>query len=298
MPILIGNLLTTIGLNTNTKVGGTIQFFIYDVIKIMVLLGVLIFLISYAVSFALSLISYTKLNVRLFDEKLIASSGLIVRHCTYIEKNAVNAILTEQSPIMRFFGRYCIRVSAAGYGKKRKSRVLIPSISNAECESFFDSVFGGYKPKTPFIRPKKQKLTLWRFYFMPTVYGIIIISMYATATLFFSSFARVVLFLSAVLMAVNLYYTYLCRLDYKNSKISFGDIFCAESSHILSLRRLNCEKEKIGEIRIIRTPADRLYRTCKVKIALRSQDAENIRVRHINYDAAIKKICKNYGIKL
>lgn len=47
----IGNVLNSLGLDTSGKVGGSIQFFIYDMIKIMVLLGVLIFIISYIQSY-------------------------------------------------------------------------------------------------------------------------------------------------------------------------------------------------------------------------------------------------------
>lgn len=48
---LIGTMLNSFGLDTADKVGGSIQFFIYDMIKIMVLLGVLIFIISYIQSY-------------------------------------------------------------------------------------------------------------------------------------------------------------------------------------------------------------------------------------------------------
>ena len=48
---LIGSLLNACGLDTEGKLGGSLQFFIYDMIKIMVLLGVLIFAISYIQSF-------------------------------------------------------------------------------------------------------------------------------------------------------------------------------------------------------------------------------------------------------
>jgi len=48
---LIGNMLTSFGLDINGKIGGSLQFFLYDVIKIVVLLCVLIFLISYIQSF-------------------------------------------------------------------------------------------------------------------------------------------------------------------------------------------------------------------------------------------------------
>ena len=51
LSVLIGNLLNLIGLDTSGKIGGSVQFFIYDVIKIVVLLCVLIFIISYIQSF-------------------------------------------------------------------------------------------------------------------------------------------------------------------------------------------------------------------------------------------------------
>lgn len=48
---LIAALLTRLGLDTTTRIGGSVQFFLYDIIKIMVLLGVLIFIISYIQSY-------------------------------------------------------------------------------------------------------------------------------------------------------------------------------------------------------------------------------------------------------
>lgn len=48
---LIGNLLNALGLDISGKLGGTIQFFIYDVIKIVVLLCTLIYIISYIQSY-------------------------------------------------------------------------------------------------------------------------------------------------------------------------------------------------------------------------------------------------------
>ena len=43
--------MEALGLDTSDRVGGSIQFFLYDVVKIMVLLGVLILLISYIQSY-------------------------------------------------------------------------------------------------------------------------------------------------------------------------------------------------------------------------------------------------------
>ena len=49
--LLIGNLLSALGLSTGTVLGGALQFFIYDTIKIFILLSVLIFGISYIQSY-------------------------------------------------------------------------------------------------------------------------------------------------------------------------------------------------------------------------------------------------------
>lgn len=50
---LIGKGLSVLGLDTATRWGGSIQFFLYDVIKITILLCLLIFIISYIQSFFL-----------------------------------------------------------------------------------------------------------------------------------------------------------------------------------------------------------------------------------------------------
>lgn len=51
LSVIIGNSLNALGLDITGKLGGTIHFFIYDVIKIVVLLCTLIFIISYIQSY-------------------------------------------------------------------------------------------------------------------------------------------------------------------------------------------------------------------------------------------------------
>ena len=48
---LIGTLLNACGLDTGSKLSGSLQFFLYDTIKIMLLLGFLIFVITYIQSY-------------------------------------------------------------------------------------------------------------------------------------------------------------------------------------------------------------------------------------------------------
>lgn len=49
--IVVGNLLVALGIDIESRLGGSLHFFIYDVIKITILLCVLIFIISYIQSY-------------------------------------------------------------------------------------------------------------------------------------------------------------------------------------------------------------------------------------------------------
>ena len=48
---LVGSLLQTIGIDTSLRFGGSLQFFLYDTVKIFILLSILIFIISYIQSY-------------------------------------------------------------------------------------------------------------------------------------------------------------------------------------------------------------------------------------------------------
>ena len=52
LSVAIGSGLSALGLDTASRWGGSVRFFLYDVIKITVLLCILIFVISYIQSFS------------------------------------------------------------------------------------------------------------------------------------------------------------------------------------------------------------------------------------------------------
>lgn len=51
MNMLVGKLLKAVGLDITSRAGGSVQFFIYDVMKITILLCCLIYMISYIQSY-------------------------------------------------------------------------------------------------------------------------------------------------------------------------------------------------------------------------------------------------------
>jgi uncharacterized membrane protein YraQ (UPF0718 family) len=51
LSLLVARLLGTVGVDTTSKLGGTLQFFVYDTVKIVILLCVLIFVVSWVQSY-------------------------------------------------------------------------------------------------------------------------------------------------------------------------------------------------------------------------------------------------------
>ena len=51
LSVLVGNIIQLIGIDLDSQIGGSLHFFIYDVIKIIILLCTLIFIISYIQSY-------------------------------------------------------------------------------------------------------------------------------------------------------------------------------------------------------------------------------------------------------
>lgn len=49
--VIVGNILTSLELDIESKLGGSLHFFIYDTLKITILLCILVFMISYIQSY-------------------------------------------------------------------------------------------------------------------------------------------------------------------------------------------------------------------------------------------------------
>jgi hypothetical protein len=92
------------------------------------------------------------------------------------------------------------------------------------------------------------------------------------------------------------YYAYICLFEYEYGKLKFSDSVMAKSTKGFRTCRLYCPKEKIGEIKITRFFTDFYYKTCRVRITVRSEGADTMRVRHLNYYEVIKEIYRNFDL--
>jgi hypothetical protein len=103
-------------------------------------------------------------------------------------------------------------------------------------------------------------------------------------------------FATFVIGAVLLYYTYLCRYEYKTCEARFGSAVTAKSKRGLRKCRFYCPKERVGEIKLYRYPPDMYFKTCNIKIITRSETADSILVRHLDFEETKRNVFECYGI--
>jgi hypothetical protein len=140
-------------------------------------------------------------------------------------------------------------------------------------------------------------LTQSRFLFLPALCFIAVLAGAIWFALRFDDLTRFVLFLTLVAGSLILCYAYISLFQYHKSKISFGENIFARSNKGFRTYEMYCPKENVGEIRIVRFPPDLLYKTCRVRVLVRSERADNIRVRHLDYKTVKSEIYKCFNLE-
>ncbi len=259
----------------------------------------LIFLLAYGVSFLYSFIKYIKFRLYISDNKLEVRSGFFVRTRISFRRKSINDVRIEQSPLMLLFGRYAMKVSVGGYGdSKSESEVIVPSAGLNEIKTNFKEYFPFLTPNGNTIKAPRNNITKSRFLFLPAVYLLIVLILSIVSALIFKDFGRLILFISLIALITVFYYAFLSLRTYNIGKIRLGKTVYAHSIKGLRACKLYCPKEKIGQIKISRFFNDFRFNTCKVRLTVRSESADSIKVKLLDYSKVKEEIKNCYGIEV
>lgn len=257
----------------------------------------IVFLVLYTIAFLVSFFKNVNFKVRIQDDTMQVVSGLITRFAITFKIRSVNSATIEQSPLMRIFGRYLVRVSIGGYGdNKGYKAVVIPSAKEREVKGLFAAFFPNAVKSTGKKAIVPHKKSRKRFYFVPTLVLILVLVAYLTLKQLFPSFSEILNFALLIGVAVMLYYYTLAEYNFKKSKILISDTIYAKYSRWASTREMFCECGRIGVIKITKWPADRRHKTCNIRLTERSESAESITVKHIPYEDIKKQLGEIYSI--
>jgi len=291
---LLGLAISDMLLNEINNVSSKIQTYFPPVVNTISL----IILLSYLISFVYSFLKFVNFKLFLGKDKLEVRSGFFVRLRTSFRKSAINDIRIEQTVIMMLLRRFAMKVSVGGYGDgKGESEVIIPLENNNQMKKRFESYFSFFLPDQKGIHPKRSYLTKSRFLTFPAVYFILTTLLAIILSLRFEDFTRFILFLTCVASAIIFCYAYLCLFEYNHGTVQLGENIFLKSNKGLRTCEMYCPKENVGEIKITRLPPDYFYKTCRVRVSVRSERADSLRVRHLDYETVRQEIYKCFNIE-
>lgn len=258
----------------------------------------IILLAAYGVSFLISFFKNVNFKLQSGKNSMDIRSGVIVRKRIVFKKSQVNNICLEQTPLLRLFKRFSMRASIGGYGDGRGEKaVVIPVASHDEIEQQFKMHFPISLTGENAIKPERSAANLNRFLYIPTIILMVVIATGLCLGVLFPYFESLTLFLTVVAIVADLYYVSVCYRNYKCGNLCFEDCIFASGSVGFKIRELYCEKNRIGVIKVTQTPADRKFGTCKVKLTVRSENADSVRVKNLKTKEVGEKIEEIFLIK-
>lgn len=259
----------------------------------------IVLLACYGISFIASFFKNIGFSLRNTKEKMQIESGFFVKKRTIFRKDCVNALFLEQRPLMRLFRVYCFCASVAGLGMGKKEwAIIMPAAPKGELKEMLSVFFGDLLPKGVSLKAPRSYKNGRRFLFLPTLFCCIIIATAIIEGVLLPDFLNIIILMNLLLLLTAIYYGNVCLTDYRSAEIIFGENIYAQSSNFISRREIYCKKEKIGILKISRTPADRYYNTCKVKITVRSESAKSLRIKNLDHALVLEEINGCYGINL
>ena len=258
----------------------------------------IILLISYLVAFLYSFLKYVNFRIRLGDAQLEVRSGIYERLRTHFKKSSVNNVVIEQTPIMLLIKQFSMKVSVGGFGEsKGESQMVVPCAKRDEIKQDFENYFPFLVAEGDTIQTKKDKISKARFLFLPSIYLLLVLASSFLLALIFKDFGKLIFFISTILMVIVFYFAYLSIYESKFGYMTLGKTVFIKSINNLRTRELYCPKENIGQITIKQFPMDRQYGSCCIKFFVRSESADSIKLRIIDFELAKSQVYKTFGLE-
>ena len=281
-------------LNEINSVSGKFQTYFPPIVNSITL----VLLIGYIISFVYSFLRNLQFRVFLDNDRMEVRSGFFVKLRTAFKRASVNNVKIEQTFLMLVLRRYSLKVNVGGYGEsKSESQVLVPSGRYSEIKELFSDYFPFLTPKARILKSKVGLIHKNRYLFWAEIYFLLLGVAAIITGQIFQEFGRFIAFTTFVLGCVIFYYAYLCLCEYNRGMVRFGKTVFVSGMKGLRRCQLYCPKERIGEIKLMRFLPDLYFKTCNVKITIRSETAENMTLRHIDFDQVKEAIYKCYDIK-
>ena len=258
----------------------------------------LILILGYVTAIFITFVKMLRFGVSTGKEKIEVKSGITLKRRTVFKKAAINDVCIEQTPIMRLFRMFSMRAAVGGYGDKRGEKaIIVPAASHKEIKSQFEAYFPFLSPDGEQLCAGRSKRNVMRFLWPSRFAAALDIAFTVSLSLIFRPISRFLIFVGITVMLLIVYYGNLCYKCYKSGSLCISENIFASGFSGLTVREIYSTKENVGEIKIIRTPPDIKYGTCKAEIIICSESADKIKVINIDYGETLKMIENCYKMQ-
>lgn len=125
---------------------------------------VVVLVVSWILSFLGTVVTYGNFTVRVKEEELVISHGLLEQKQLTIPYNRVQAIQIKEELLRQPFGYVTLKLDSAGYGDEGgKSVMLFPLLKKHKVQSFISEVLPEYADRVQAVHPPVKSLRRYLF---------------------------------------------------------------------------------------------------------------------------------------
>ncbi len=215
----------------------------YNDVTLIVGIVLVIFIISWALSFLGVIFRYSDFRLEKTSEELIITSGLLERKHITVPFDRIQAVRFIEGVIRQPFGYGMINVESAGYDQTQQGRsiVLVPFISASNVSAFLNEFLEEYDEPEYSIKPPKR--TLFRYLRRPNYVLILLVPI----VWYFIEYG----WLSLLLIPLA---TYLGWLQYRDAAVGLGDRILRMRYRVLSRTTALVKKKRVQNIESSQNP--------------------------------------------
>jgi len=184
-------------------------------------------------------------------------------------------------------------VSVAGYGDKRdKKSMLLPCERLNEVNEIDFLNLPYLEQNSVILRPLRGKRMLLRFIKVPMIIFMIVSAVVFTTALLVPYFERFILLACLPFLLSAVFLTFYFYYNYRYGKIGFGSFVYSRAASKSVFKEMYFPFENIAVIKITRGIIARKKGSCNVKITVRSQKSNRIKIWHLKYTALKENLWK------
>ena len=257
------------------------------------------FVAIYGISFLISLARNMFFRISVGGKRVEIKSGLYYKRKRCFKISSVKDVCIAQTPLMRAFRIYTMRIGIGGYGgEDGEKSTVVPAMKKKDIKINFSSLFPILTDKFDLVIPKQDGITRRRFLLLSNIYALAVFGITALLVVVFPAFERFFLFVALVVLSLDLYYGYISAKKQKESGVSFGKRVLIKGTSGFTRYEMYADKKDIGIITIKRFPADIRHNTCRVTVTVRSESADKVKAMFLPYGKITEQLKNAYGINL